>query len=93
MGWGATRVNSPGRNNGDQPFGADGSHDFNDDGFPLVVVPDDISELDAEVHQYRREVAKAKSRARRRAALTAPLRWTWRAITAIGRMFRFITPW
>ena len=73
MGWVQTPVNSPGRDNGDHSYGSFGDPG-DDGGFPVVVVPDDISALDAEVRAYRREVARAKARARTRSVLTWPLR-------------------
>jgi hypothetical protein len=81
-------MNSPGRN-GDPSYGADGSHD----GFPVIVVPDDISELDAEVQQYRREVRRAQRRARRRAFALAPWRWLGRGARRFARLFGFFHPW
>ena len=81
-------MNSPGRN-GDPSYGADGSHD---DGFPVIVVPDDISELDAEVQQYRREVRRAQRRARRRAVALAPWRLLRRAARRMARLFGFFHP-
>ena len=82
-------MNSPGRN-GDPSSGADGSHD---DGFPVFVVPDDLSELDAEVQEYRREVHRAKRRARWRALALAPFRWVGRGARRFARLFRFFHPW
>lgn len=73
-------MNNPGRDNGDHSFGSFG--DPGDDGGPqVVVVPDDISALDAEVRAYRREVARAKARAKARSALT----WPFRALAQLAR--------
>jgi hypothetical protein len=82
-------MNSPGRN-GDSPSGADGSHD---DGFPVFVVPDDLSELDAEVQEYRREVQRARRRARWKGRALAPFRWVGRGARRFARLFRFLHPW
>ncbi|NUP48797.1 MAG: hypothetical protein HOW97_16035 [Catenulispora sp.] len=84
-------MNSPGRDNGDQSYGSFGEPD--DDGIQVVVVPDDISALDAEVRAYRREMARARSRARWRAALTAPGRWAARFGRWLGRLCRYVLPW
>ncbi|MBW8805745.1 MAG: hypothetical protein JF587_18125 [Catenulisporales bacterium] len=84
-------MNSPGRDNGDHSFGSFGEPD--DDGVPVVVVPDDISALDDEVRAYRREVARARARARRRRTLGAPLRALARFGRWLGRMFRYVVPW
>ena len=78
-GVGAEQVNSPGRDNGDHSYGSFGEPD--DDGFLVVVVPDDISALDAEVRAYRRQLARARFRARLRSVLAAP----FRALARIGR--------
>ncbi|GAA1979501.1 hypothetical protein [Catenulispora subtropica] len=88
-------MNSPGRDNGDHSFGSFGEPDGDgiDSGFPEVVVPDDISALDAEVRAYRREVARAQARARRRHALTAPVRALARFGRWLGRMCRYVLPW
>ena len=72
MGWVQTPVNSPGRDSGDHSSGSFG--DPGDDGPMVVIVPDDISALDAEVRAYRREVARAKARAKTRSVLTWPSR-------------------
>jgi hypothetical protein len=82
-------MNSPGRN-GDPSYGADGSHD---DGVPVVVVPDDISELDAEVQQYRREVRRAQRRARFQAVALAPFRWAGRGMRRFARLFGHFHLW
>ena len=77
-------MNSPGRDNGDQSFGS--FDDPGDDGgSQVVVVPDDISALDAEVRAYRREVARAKAQALARSALTWPLRALARLARRIGQ--------
>jgi hypothetical protein len=76
-------MNSPGRNNGDPSSSGGSPHD---DGFPAFVVPDDISELDAEVQAYRRGVARARRRARVKSALGAPFR-------KAAELFRFSNPW
>jgi hypothetical protein len=87
-------VNSPGRDNGDHSFGSFGEPDDPDhNGVPVVVVPDDISALDDEVRAYRREVARAQARARRRRVLGAPLRAVARFGRWLGRMFRYVVPW
>jgi hypothetical protein len=80
VGWVQTPVNSPGRDNGDHSYGSFGDPD-DGGGFPVVVVPDDISALDAEVRAYRREVARAHARAKTRSALT----WPFRALARLGR--------
>lgn len=80
-------MNSPGRDNGDQSYGSFG--DPGDDGFPVVVVPDDISALDAEVRAYRREVARARTRAKLWAVLAWPARALGRAARRVGRFLRF----
>jgi hypothetical protein len=82
-------MNSPGRN-GDSSYGADGSHD---EGLPVIVVPDDISELDAEVQQYRRELRRARRRAKWRTVSLAPFRWMGRGARRFARLFRFFHPW
>jgi len=84
VGWVQTPVNSPGRDNGDHSFGSFGDPG-DDGGFQVVVVPDDISALDAEVRAYRREVARAKAQALTRSALTWPLRALARLARRIGR--------
>jgi hypothetical protein len=76
-------MNNPGRNNGDPSSSGGSPHD---DGFPAFVVPDDISELEAEVQAYRREVARGRRRARARNILGAPFR-------RFARLFRFLNPW
>lgn len=85
-------MNSPGRDNGDHSYGSFGDPG-DDGGFPVVVVPDDISALDAEVRAYRREVARAKARARSVAVLT----WPFRALVGLGRRvghaLRFLVFW
>jgi hypothetical protein len=84
-------MNSPGRNNGDPSSSSGGSP--HDDGIPAFVVPDDISELDAEVQAYRREVARARRRARLRAVLTAPFRPVGRVVRRSLRFIRHGSPW
>ena len=84
-------MNSPGRNNGDPSSSSGGSP--HDDGFPAFVVPDDISELDAEVQAYRREVARARRRARLRAVATAPFRAAQLGLHRCAAVFRFLNPW
>ncbi|MFL6115461.1 MAG: hypothetical protein ACJ786_29560 [Catenulispora sp.] len=84
-------MNSPGRDNGDHSFGSFGEPD--DSGVPVVVVPDDISALDDDVRAYRREVARARARVRRRRVLGAPLRALARFGRWLGRMFRYVVPW
>lgn|GEM_PF-2823588 len=84
MGWVQTPVNSPGRDNGDHSFGSFGDPG-DEGGSQVVIVPDDISALDAEVRAYRREVARAKARARTRSALTWPFRALARLARRIGR--------
>jgi hypothetical protein len=84
VGWVHKPVNSPGRDNGDHSYGSFGDPD-DGGGFPVVVVPDDISALDAEVRAYRREVARAKARAKARSALTWPFRALARLAGRIGR--------
>jgi len=58
VGWVQTPVNSPGRDNGDHSFGSFGDPG-DEGGSQVVIVPDDISALDAEVRAYRREVARS----------------------------------
>lgn len=84
-------MNSPGRNNGDPSSSSDGSS--HDDGFPAFVVPDDLSELDAEVQAYRREVTRARRRDRVKHAATAPFRALARAGRSAARLLRFLNPW
>ena len=84
MGWVQTPVNSPGRDNGDHSFGSFGDPG-DDGGFQAVIVPDDISALDAEVRAYRREVVRARARAKARSALAWPLRAPARLVRRIGR--------
>lgn len=85
-------MNSPGRDNGEYSSGSFGDPG-DDNGFEVVVVPDDISALDAEVRAYRREVARAKARAKTRSVLT----WPWRAVVRlarrIGRALGFLVFW
>jgi len=83
-------MNSPGRNNGDPSSSGGSPHD---DGFPAFVVPDDISELDAEVQAYRREIARARRRARLKAVSAAPFRAAARACHRFAGLFRFLNPW
>ena len=92
MGWVHTPVNSPGRDNGDQSFGSFGDPG-DDGGFLVVVVPDDISALDAEVRAYRREVAWAKVRAKTGAVLAWPFRALARLVRRIGHAFGFLVFW
>ena len=80
-------MNSPGRDNGDHSFGSFGDPG-DDGGSQVVVVPDDISALDAEVRAYRREVARAKARAKARSALTWPLWALARLARRLGRALR-----
>jgi hypothetical protein len=89
VGWVYTPVNNPGRGNGDQSYGSFGDPGDGGGGFPVVVVPDDISALDAEVRAYRREVARAKTRRATRSALGWPFRALSRLGRRIGRAFRF----
>ncbi|GAA2013258.1 hypothetical protein GCM10009839_04920 [Catenulispora yoronensis] len=84
-------MNSPGRDNGDSSFGSFGEPA--DDGLQVVVCPDDISELDSEVRAYRREVARARTRARWRSAAGAPGRAVARCGRWLGRMLRYALPW
>jgi hypothetical protein len=77
-------VNSPGRDNGDHSFGSFGDPG-DDGGSQAVVVPDDISALDAEVRAYRREVARAKARVKARSVLAWPLRALARLARRIGQ--------
>jgi hypothetical protein len=70
-------MNSPGRN-GEPPSGADG--------FPSFTVPDDISELDMEVQQYRREVRRARRRARWTGVLLWPFRVIRRGFRRVARL-------
>ncbi|NUR57176.1 MAG: hypothetical protein HOV87_00455 [Catenulispora sp.] len=84
-------MNSPGRDNGEHSYGSFGEPD--DEGLQVVVVPDDISALDAEVRAYRREVARARMRARWRAVLTAPWRWAARLGCRLGQLCRYVLPW
>jgi hypothetical protein len=88
-------VNSPGRDNGDHSFGSFGepTGEGIDSGFPVVVVPDDISALDAEVRAYRREVARARARARWRSAVLAPMRLLTRLGQWLGRACRYVLSW
>lgn len=51
----------------------------------VVIVPDDISALDAEVRAYRREVARAKARAKARSVLTWPSRTLVRLVRIVRR--------
>jgi hypothetical protein len=87
-----TLVNSPGRDNGDQSYGSFGDPG-DDDGFQLVVIPDDISALDAEVRAYRREVARAKARAKAGSVLTWPFRALGRLFRRVGRGLRSVFFW
>jgi hypothetical protein len=84
-------MNSPGRNNGDPSSSSGGSP--HDDGFPAFVVPDDISELDAEVQAYRRECARARRRARLKAVSAAPFHAAARGFHRFAGLFRFLNPW
>src|SRR4051794_31580123 len=94
-GVGCTRMNSPGRDNGDHSFGS--FNEPQDDNVhtdpPAVVVPDDISALDAEVRAYRRELARERRRARLRALLTAPATAARRFGRWLGRVCRYVVPW
>lgn len=89
MGWVQTPVNSPGRDNGDHSYGSFGDPD-DGGGFAVVIVPDDISALDAEVRAYRREVARARALAKARSVLTRP----FQALARLGRRaLRFFAFW
>jgi hypothetical protein len=92
VGWVQTQVNSPGRDNGDHSFGSFGDPG-GDSGFEVVIVPDDISALDAEVRAYRREVARAKARARTWSALTWPFRALAGLSRRVGRALGFLVFW
>jgi hypothetical protein len=91
-----TPVNSPGRDNGDYSFGSFGDPG-DDGGFPVVVVPDDISALDAEVRAYRRQLARARFRARTLAVVTWPARalarLAKRVARRVGRVLRRLVFW
>jgi hypothetical protein len=91
-GVGAEQVNSPGRDNGDHSYGSFGDPGH-DGGFPVVVVPDDISALDAEVRAYRRELARARAQALTLAILTWPFRAAARLGRGIGRALRRLVFW
>ncbi|MEY9861217.1 hypothetical protein ABH935_006857 [Catenulispora sp. GAS73] len=93
MGWVQILVNSPGRDNGDHSYGSFGDPGPDGSGFPVVVVPDDISALDDEVRAYRREVARAKARAKCRSALTRPLRALAGLGRRVGHALRFLVFW
>jgi hypothetical protein len=87
-------VNSPGRDNGDHSYGSFGEPD--DDGgggFPVVVVPDDISALEPEVRAYRREVARARARAKARSVLTWPARALARLSRRVAHALGFAVFW
>ena len=93
-------MNSPGHN-GEPPSGAGGSHDDwfgpGDDGptpgMPVFTVPDDISELDAEVQQYRREVKRARRRTRAVNEVRRPGRCCGRILRRFVRLFRSFRIW
>ena len=88
-------MNSPGRDNSDHSFGPFGEPDGDNvhTGDEVIVVPDDISALDAEVRAYRRELARARARARWRAVATAPGRWAARFGRWVARVCRDVSPW
>lgn len=92
MGWVQTLVNSPGRDNGDPSYGSFGDPG-DDGGFQVVIVPDDISALDAEVRAYRREVARARARAKAWSVLTWPLRALSGLGRRVGRALGFLVFW
>jgi hypothetical protein len=94
--------NSPGR---EPSFGADGSHgargphDDHDTGadpgaaLSAVTCPDDISELEADVRRYHREVRRTRRRARLRAVAGAPFAALNRCAHRVGRALGFFHPW
>jgi len=90
-------MNRPGHN-GDPPSGTGGSpgdrFGSGDEGpgLPAVVVPDDLSELDAEVQEYRREIRRARRRARLSTIFIGPFRWIGRGFKRFLRLFRLTHP-